>query len=92
MESLRVVRLSAIYSAYYGEADSGEQQLIRDKSFVRGMRVTDAHGNQRYVRQVFLPSLWSYTAGLLDIENNRKTDADLVDALNKLNYVKAYFE
>lgn len=65
---------------------------MQGKSFAKGLRITDANGNQRYVRQIFLPKLWNYTSGMENLEKDRVTDTLLLADLKKHKFVKAYFE
>jgi hypothetical protein len=93
--SFRVIELRQPFSAFFGEGDGAEwtREVAGQprSSYLKGLRIFGPGGGQRYLRQLFLPSYWSYSAGARE-KCSGATDSQFAGELMKLPRAMLPFE
>ena len=87
LERFVIVRLREPVRAYYGDGDDAPGSADVQKA----ARIIDAAGNQRFVRQVFLPRCWEY-AGVFEYLGSHMTDVALIGAVETHRRLALPFE
>jgi hypothetical protein len=87
LERFVVVRLREPVRAYYGEGDDAPGPADVQKA----VRIIDASGIQRGVRQLYLPRCWDYAGALEDL-GSHTTDIVLIGAVEKHRRLALPFE
>lgn len=84
-----VIRLNEPLKAYYGEGDHAPDSS--QTRVQKAIRIIDAKGVQRCVRQVFIPELWRYPVAITDL-GHHPTDTVLLGAVEKYRRPPLPFE
>jgi hypothetical protein len=92
MESFRIATFTADFGAYFGEGDGAyAERPDGSKVYVKGLRILDHGGRQRFVRQVYVPGLRNH-AGSVRTVRSGDTEANFVTALRSLPHSPLPFE
>jgi hypothetical protein len=84
-----VIRLTEPLAAYYGEGDVAPDQTYA--SVQKPVRIINNKGQQRGVRQIFLPKPWEYQVAFTDL-GHHPTDQVLPGAIERHRRAPLYFE